>query len=202
MRKLILLPSLLLLCFATLMAQSDSTANGAQKPRKGLFTKEDSLLYGGQLPTINIFENDLEQYKSDMLKIRVLRVAQYVETGKQIMIQIEANKQNEKKKNQKKYIKDEEKILREKFEDELKNLSINDGQVLVKLINRETGNNCYKLISQLKGGFTAFFYQQVGKRYGYDLKQGYDPKEEKQLELVIKQVQQQGQLLTLKPSMY
>jgi hypothetical protein len=194
-----LLTAMLILGYATIYAQGDTAAIPDKAP-KGLFTKIDTMLFGPQLPTINIFANDLEQYKSDMLKMRVLRVAQYVETGKQIMIQIEANKQNEKKRAQKKYIKEEEQILRDKFEDELKNLSINDGQVLVKLINRETGNNCYKLISQMKGGITAFFYQQVGKRYGYDLKQGYNPADEKQLELVIKQLQEQGQLLSLKPA--
>jgi hypothetical protein len=51
--------------------------------------------------------------------------------------------------------------LRKEFTDPLTNLSIYQGKVLMKLINRETGNNCYNIIKEYKGGFTARFYQTV-----------------------------------------
>lgn len=60
--------------------------------------------------------------------------------------------------------------------------------MLFKLINRETGNNAYNIIKDIKGGVTAWFYQTVGKRYGYDLKKKYNPEEEKMIELIIKEM--------------
>lgn len=56
-------------------------------------------------------------------------------------------------------IKSREKELRKEFADRLTNLSIYQGKVLMKLIYRETGNSCYEIISEYKGGFTAVFYQ-------------------------------------------
>jgi hypothetical protein len=62
----------------------------------------------------------------------------------------------------------------------------------VKLVNRETGNNCYNLIKNLKGSVNAFFWQQIGKRYGYDLKQEYIAKENRELEQAIEDLQEGG----------
>lgn len=166
--------------------------------KSGLFTKEDSVLFGGQLPVVNIFASDLDLYKYDVLKRRVIKVYPYVEQGKEILRQIQENESEAKKREHKKYIKSTEKDLRSKFEAELKDLTINEGQVLVKLVNRETGNSCYKLIKEMKGSITAFFYQQVGKYYGYDLKAEYDPKREHDMEFVIKDLQSQGKLPALK----
>jgi hypothetical protein len=45
---------------------------------------------------------------------------------------------------------------------------------MVKLINRETGNNCYHIIKEIKGGFSAWAWQIVAKHYTYDLKEEYD----------------------------
>lgn len=59
------------------------------------------------------------------------------------------------------YIKSREKELKKEFSDPLTNLSIYQGKVLMKLINRESGNNCYEIIKEYKGGLTARFYQTV-----------------------------------------
>ena len=61
-----------------------------------------------------------------------------------------------------KYINSREKELKKQFTDPLKNLSVYQGKVLMKLINRETdGTNCYDILKELKGGFTARFWQTV-----------------------------------------
>ena len=75
----------------------------------------------------------------------------------------------------KKYIQSREKELRKEFTDPLTNLSIYQGKILMKLINRETGNNCYEIIKAYKGGFTARFYQTVAFFFNSNLKQPYDP---------------------------
>lgn len=73
-----------------------------------------------------------------------------------------------------KYIKSREKELKKEFTDPLTNLSIYQGKVLMKLINRQTGNNCYEIIKEYKGGVTARVYQTVAFFYNSSLKQPYD----------------------------
>jgi Domain of unknown function (DUF4294) len=79
------------------------------------------------------------------------------------------------KSERKKYIHSREKELKKEFTDPLTNLSIYQGKVLMKLINRETGNNCYEIIKEYKGGLAAGFYQTVAFFFSTSLKQPYDP---------------------------
>ena len=72
------------------------------------------------------------------------------------------------------YIKSREKELKKEFADPITNLSVYQGKVLMKLINRETGNNCYEIIKEYKGGVTARFYQTVAFFFDSNLKQPYD----------------------------
>lgn len=89
----------------------------------------------------------------------------------------------------KKYIKSREKELRKEFADPLTSLSVYQGKVLMKLIKRETGNNCYEIIKEYKGGFNARFYQTVAFFFGSNLKQPYDPKgEDAEMEKIVKEV--------------
>jgi hypothetical protein len=89
----------------------------------------------------------------------------------------------------KEYIKSREKELKKEFTDPLSNLSIYQGKVLMKLINRQTGNNCYDIIKEYKGGFTAGFYQTVAFFFSTSLKQSYDPRgDDYEIEMILKEV--------------
>ena len=74
------------------------------------------------------------------------------------------------KRDRKKYIKTREKELKKEFAEPLKELSVYQGRVLMKLINRQTGNNCYEIIKEYKGGFNARVYQTVAFVFGSSLK--------------------------------
>lgn len=74
----------------------------------------------------------------------------------------------------KKYIKSREKDLKREFGDPIKNLSVYQGKVLMKLINRQTGNNCYDILKEYKGGFNARMFQTVAFVFGSNLKQDYN----------------------------
>ena len=80
----------------------------------------------------------------------------------------------QEKEDRKAYIKTREKELRKEFTEPLTNLSIYQGKVLMKLINRQTGNNCYEIIKEYKGGLVARFYQTVAFFFDSNLKQPYD----------------------------
>lgn len=89
----------------------------------------------------------------------------------------------------KEYIKSREKELKKEFTDPLSNLSIYQGRVLMKLINRQTGNNCYDIIKEYKGGFTARFYQTVAFFFSSNLKQDYEPGgDDHEIEMILKEV--------------
>ncbi len=93
------------------------------------------------------------------------------------------------KSDRKEYIKSREKELKKEFTDPLSNLSIYQGKVLMKLINRQTGNDCYDIIKEYKGGFTARFYQTVAFFFSSNLKQSYDPRgEDYEIEMILKEV--------------
>jgi hypothetical protein len=88
------------------------------------------------------------------------------------------------------YIKSREKELKKEFADPLENLSVYQGKILMKLINRQTGNNCYDIIKEYKGGLTARFYQTVAFFFGTSLKQPYDAKgDDQQIESIVKEVE-------------
>ncbi|MBC7508011.1 MAG: DUF4294 domain-containing protein [Ferruginibacter sp.] len=90
----------------------------------------------------------------------------------------------------KNYIHSREKELKTEFTNPLTNLSIYQGKVLMKLINRETGNNCYEIIKEYKGGFNARFYQTIAFFFNSNLKQAYNAAtDDAVIEKLVKEVQ-------------
>ncbi|MFU8843332.1 MAG: DUF4294 domain-containing protein [Bacteroidales bacterium] len=72
-------------------------------------------------------------------------------------------------------MKQAEDELRAEFEDDIKQLTFRQGVILIKLVDRETGNSSYVLIEELRGKFMAFFWQTFAKVFGMNLKDKYDP---------------------------
>ncbi len=127
------------------------------------------------------------------MKRNVIKVYPYAQRATQIMNELEAITSGiDKRRHEKKYRKRLEKQLKEEFTDELKKLTVSQGKVLIKLIERDTGRDMYDLIKSQKSGITAFFYQGIGKRFGYDLKQGYKVEENKDLEEIVTYLEENG----------
>ena len=154
---------------------------------------------GDTIPLLNIpeisitghkFENRQDEYWYKYYLKRVKKVYPYYQIAKSVVNDLEEEKNNLKKKHFKKYKKNRKKELMNEFEKELRDLKISEGKVLVKMINRETGQNFYELIKEYNSGMKAWVYNIVANRYDYDLKAPYDPKskENSMLELAIKQV--------------
>ncbi len=88
----------------------------------------------------------------------------------------------------KKIMKQAEKEIEYKFGPRLKKLNRSQGKILIKLIDRETGSDSYALVKELRGNFRAFFYQALGKLFGYNLRSKYDPvnnEEDRMIERII-----------------
>jgi len=96
------------------------------------------------------------------------------------LIAYELNKTNKKlvslpdDKERKKYLALYEKAVLKKYESNLKKMNINQGRLLLKLIDRECNQSPYELIKAYRGNFTAFFWQGVARIFGSNLKAEYD----------------------------
>lgn len=89
-------------------------------------------------------------------------------------------------KERKKYLAQYEKDIYKKYEPELRKLTLSQGKLLIKLIDRECNNTSYDLIKMYRGSIRAFFYQGFARIFGANLKSKYDAyKEDKILERVI-----------------
>ncbi len=80
-----------------------------------------------------------------------------------------------KKRSKKKYIKRLQKYLEEEFTAELKKLTRTEGQILVKLIHRQTGITMFELVKEYRSGWRAFWYNNTAKIFKISLKKEYDP---------------------------
>lgn len=77
------------------------------------------------------------------------------------------------KRQRRRYIRHEHHELKDDFKDQMKNLSRTEGKVLIKMIEKEVGKPFYDLIRETRGGVTAAYWHNLGKMWGYDLKDGY-----------------------------
>jgi len=101
-----------------------------------------------------------------------------------------------KKGDQELYLKLAEAELRAEFEQEIKGLTMTQGRILVKLIDRETGHTSYDIVKQLRGSFQAWMWQGIAKIFGNDLKGEYDPEgDDKLVESVVRRIEN-GELVT------
>lgn len=96
----------------------------------------------------------------------------------------------ETEKMKKKLMKKAEEELKEEFGDEIKQLTFSQGKILIKLVDRETGNSSYEIIRELRGKFMAFFWQSFARVFGYNLKEEYDPfGRDKEIESIVRMIE-------------
>lgn len=128
----------------------------------------------------------------DRLRAKIFKVYPYAIEVKNILNKIDYDLgTNTRKRDRKKYLAALDAELNKRYKDELKELSTSEGQILVKLINRETGRDVYSLIKELKGGFNARMYQTAFKFFDNNLKMQYDPfGADKDIELIVQDFEQ------------
>jgi len=115
----------------------------------------------------------------------------YAITASKVMNDINAQLVNvTDKKKRKEIILSREEELKKEFADKLTQLSVYQGKVLMKLIYRQTGNNCYEIIEDYKGKFNAGFWQTVALIFGSNLRQNYDPTgDDRDMEMIVQDVE-------------
>ncbi len=205
MNQLIISKFKLTILFSCLLVQfyaqtSDDVIAPADKP-KVVYKVWAEVINGDTVPSIRL--NDIwiyadypyknkKQYESwNRTKYNVKKVYPYAILAAAKLKEynrILEKMPNEKTRNA--YMKTVEKELKAEFEEPLKDLSMTQGRILLKLIDRETGNTSYELVKDLRGGFQAFMWQSVARIFGSNMKSEYDPNgEDIMIERAIKLVE-------------
>jgi len=150
-----------------------------------------------ELPIVYVSNLPPEKLAKYIEKYNRLRNAVYVTYG---YARVAGNILNEvsgelkgvsSKKDRKAVIKSREAELKKQFTEPLTNLSVYQGKVLMKLINRQTSNDCYGIIKEFRGGLQARTYQTVAFFFGSNLKQEYDLTNnatDRQIEAIVKEI--------------
>jgi uncharacterized membrane protein YheB (UPF0754 family) len=103
----------------------------------------------------------------------------------------------EKKSDRKRYAKLIQKYIEGEFSDELKKLTRTEGQILIKLIHRQTGHTTFDLVKELRNGWRAFWFNNTASLFDLSLKKEFDPMNEKEdylIEDILQRNFQSGQL--------
>jgi hypothetical protein len=131
-------------------------------------------------------------YRQYQRLIRNLKAAYpYAQIAKNTMNEMESHFKTLKTKRERDaYVKEVEKKMRAEFESQLVKLTVSQGKILIKLIDRELGHSSYDLVKDLKGGTSAVFWQTVARIFGSNLKTKFDPEgEDKMLNELIVQLE-------------
>jgi len=182
-RKLWLLGLLSVFVAATASAQS-TRPDTIQKQDRHVLEAEE--VDGETIASVEVQEvvvypelkfDSRRKYRRYQKLIRDLKkVYPYAQKAKYKLLKMDNEfRQLESEKARKQYIKNVEKELKEEFKGDIKKMTITQGRLLLKLIDRETGNTSYALLDELKGGFTAAFWQTVARIFGHNLKAEYEP---------------------------
>ncbi len=170
---------LLLTFFLDMSAQEDTTHINKYNYLKSRVIEGDTLphVYIGEV-TISPpwkFKSKRQHKRYSRLVVNVKKTLPYARLAKyrlDVIAHVIDTLPNEKTKKQ--YLKKAEKDLFEEFEKPLRKLTFSQGRMLIKLIDRETGDTSYDLIKDLKGGFSAFMWQSVARIFGSNLKSEFD----------------------------
>lgn len=125
--------------------------------------------------------------KRNKLERNIKKVYPYAKLAAVKMIEYEQLVLQAKNESERKELmKQAEEDLREEFEDEIVDFTFKQGILLIKLIDRETGDTSYEIIQEFRGKFMAFFWQTFARLFGYNLKVEYDPYgDDKEIEEIV-----------------
>ena len=144
-----------------------------------------------------------EEEKNAFLRMvyNVRRTYPYAVLAKERMDRYNAMKAEvSKKKDQRKYLREEEAAIKRDFMEDLKNMTRSQGAILIKLLARQTDTTAYFLLKDFRGNARAMAYQSVARLWGYNLKENYRPQDrDKDIEAIV-QLIEQGRLLTIEPN--
>ncbi|MBL1222440.1 DUF4294 domain-containing protein [Chryseobacterium sp. L7] len=121
------------------------------------------------------FNNQLDKNYYYFLNKKLNRVYPLFVTALQQYRDIQADMTDMDSKAKRKFVKERQNMLADQYEKQLRDLTTTEGQVFAKLMNRATGKNVYEIIKEMRGGWSAFWWNVKGKMADIDLKDQYNP---------------------------
>jgi hypothetical protein len=150
------------------------------------------------------FESKEDKIKYLILKRKTLKVYPYAKLAANRLTALNERLASLKRKSDKKrYTKIIQRYIEEEFSTELKKLTRTEGQILVKLIHRQTGITTFGLVKELRSGWRAFWYNNTARLFDISLKREFDPihvKEDFLIEDILERAFQSRQLERQKPA--
>ena len=119
------------------------------------------------------FKDFAEQRQYYLYYRAARRVYPYAVQAIDMYNDIQMETQDMSKGKRRRYIRREHKEMKEDMTEQMKKLSRTEGKVLIKMIERQLDKNFYDVVRETRGGFTAAYWNQMGKIWNYDLKDGY-----------------------------
>lgn len=198
--RLILIIVVILFSVADISAQNDTLKQKSDSLPGRFYLLQKVQRDGVTMPEVEIKEVTIvarprsarrsEYRKYERLIYNIKTVYPYA-----LMVRARLNQVNEDMKNitgakeRKDYLKNVEKGVFAEYEDDIRNMTITQGRLLIKLIDRETQNTSYSLIRDYRGKLSAAFWQGIARIFGTNLKEEYDPYgEDALIELIIREV--------------
>lgn len=181
----------------------------SQEDRRDDYLKEQDSIVGTPIEleeiVIGKHQNKIDdeaRKRFVILQRRVYRVYPFAKTASDRLTKLNKDMASLKtNREKKKYFKITEKYMTDEFEPQLKKLSRKDGQILVKLIHRQTGLSTFELIKELKSGWKAFWSNNAAKLFDIQLKTEYQPmqvNEDYLIENILQRAFKAGKLLEQK----
>ena len=137
---------------------------------------------------VRIFKSKADRDAYNRLKYNIYKVLPYAKFAADRYQKLQRSlATTADKKRQKLMVDTCETEIKGLFKREIENLTISQGEILIKLIDRQTGNTSYEMVKDLKGGLKAFMFQSVARIFGHNLKEQYDPGEELDMEAILQQ---------------
>jgi len=122
------------------------------------------------------FKNSNEIKKYLILKRKTLKVYSYAILASNRLTTLNERLVNVKRRRDRKnYTKKIQKFIANEFYDELRKFTQTEGQILIKLLHRQTGTSAYKIIKELRNGWSAFWYNNTARIFNMSLKKEFDP---------------------------
>lgn len=146
------------------------------------------------------FKSEQERRNYLILRRKTRKVYPYAKLASERLIALNSRLDEIKsKRQQKKYTKIVQDYIEGEFSSELKKLTRTEGQILVKLIHRQTGETAYDLVKSLKSGWRAFWYNSTASVFDISLKEKYNPESNKEDYLIEDILQRSFQAKILEP---
>jgi hypothetical protein len=199
--KLLLAILFIFLTGTAITGQKDTTRSRTDSLPDRFYVLQKIYRDGETLPEIEIKDVNIvgkrkaasafQAWRYERLVYNIKQVYPYAVLVRTKLSDVNSNLQNfQSEKERRDYIKTVEKQVFHDYEGDMKDMTIVQGRILIKLIDRETQNTSYELIREYRGKITAAFWQGIARIFGTNLKEEYDPYgDDALIEMIVQEIE-------------